>query len=116
VAERRLIDSSELPLERELLRTASAECAPLAVRRRALGTLGLLRVITPTVRASTPPATHSGFLRLSHWFAKVGLVIAIGTAVGVVVASAARIQLRRHGDPAWPDPGPTTRRTASPTR
>lgn len=102
MAEPRLIESSELPLERELLRAASAELAPLAVRRRALGALGLLRIMPPAASVSVPPAPHSRTRRFSRWFAKVSLVVAIGAAVGVAVATAARTQLDSHAEPANP--------------
>ena len=84
MAEQRLIESSELPLERELLRAASAELAPLAVRRRALDALGLLRVMPPA--ASAPTAPGATLLRPWQWLLKLSLVVAIGATVGAAAA------------------------------
>jgi hypothetical protein len=86
VAEQRLIESSELPLERELLRAASAECAPLSVRRRALDALGLLRVMPPTASASASTSPSATSLRHYQWLLKLSLVVAIGVAIGAVAA------------------------------
>lgn len=81
-------DRRELPLERELLRAASAECAPLAARRRALGALGLLRIVPRAESTQPPPAPGPALLRLWHAVAKFSLVVAIGAAIGLAVATA----------------------------
>jgi len=86
VAEQRLIESSELPLERELLRAASAELAPLAVRRRALAALGLLRIMPSAASTIAPTPPRATFLRPYQWLLKLSLVVVIGVAVGAVAA------------------------------
>lgn len=99
-------DRRELPLERELLRAASAERAPLSVHRRTLAALGLLRIMPHADSPHPPPAPGPALLRLWHSVAKLSLVVAIGAAVGLAVATASiayqnhrqlEAQLRRDG-------------------
>lgn len=94
MAEERLIDTSELPLERELLRAAAEESPPPSARRRGLAALGLLSVAVPTAAAAAPtPAAGFGAswgsTALGGWsgIAKWGLVAVLGgAAAGGAVA------------------------------
>jgi len=88
VADDRLIETSELPLERNMLRAAAEETAPFAARRRALAKLGLLAVAPPAAAASTAgvasAATAQTVGKLG-WLAKLGLMASLGgAAVGAV--------------------------------
>ncbi len=91
----RLLETSDLPLERELLRAAAEEAPPSATRVRALAALGLLSVATPAAAATSAAATgtaattagHAGLLG-AHWIFKWGLVLGLGASAvgGAVVA------------------------------
>jgi hypothetical protein len=88
VVDDRLLETSELPLERELLRAAAEEGPPSAARVRSLAALGLLGVATPAAAAglgttsATSSAGAAGALGLP-WLFKWGLVLGIGaSAVG----------------------------------
>lgn len=83
MVERRLIDTSDLPLERAMLGAAAAETTPPDVRHRALSALGLIGVAPlPSALATTtadPAARAPGKARLwKAWFTKAALVISIG--------------------------------------
>ncbi len=94
MADERLIDTSDLPLERELLRAAAEESPPPSARRRGLAALGLLSVAVPTAAAAAPtPAAGFG----ASWgstagggwsgLAKWGLIVVLGgAAAGGAVA------------------------------
>ena len=66
MAEERLIDTSELPLERELLRAAAEESPPPSARRRGLAALGLLSVAVPTWLCRPHPRQASARLGLDR--------------------------------------------------
>lgn len=87
----RLLETSDLPLERELLRAAAQETPPSAARVRSLAALGLLGVATPAAAAAagTAPATSAGAASVlgMHWLFKWGFVFGIGaSAVGGAIA------------------------------
>ena len=100
MADKRLIDSDDLPLAQAMLSAAAAESTPGDVRRRALASLGLL-VAAPTaaaaLTASTAQAAAAGgqassvagslskALWYQAWYAKTALVVGMGgCALGAI--------------------------------
>lgn len=99
MADERLLDTSELELERELLRAAAEDCPPPSARRRGLAALGLLAVATPAA-AAAPAVTGAlggssgaggiagGWSTMAGWgLWQWGLVVGVGGAA-IVGASA----------------------------
>lgn len=90
----RLIDASDLPLERELIRAAAEETTPQDVRRRALAALGLLVIapaaavsVSATASAATATGTTAGAVGKTLWWQawpfKLSVLLGLGgTAVG----------------------------------
>lgn len=92
MADRRLLDTSESELERQMLRAAVDEKVPADVRRRALSTLGLLAIAplgTVSTAAASAEVTAAGAKTLG-WhaaLAKAGAVVGLGgAALGVGTA------------------------------
>ena len=96
MTDERLVESSDLQLERALLRAAAEEAPPAAARVRALGVLGLLGVASAahaaaasTAGAGTavaPTVSTTGFAGW-HWLLKWSLVVGLGgAAVGGGIA------------------------------
>ncbi|MBN2195391.1 MAG: hypothetical protein JW751_21410 [Polyangiaceae bacterium] len=95
MADDRLLDTSNVALERELIRAAAEEGPPPSVRRRGLAALGLLAVATPAAAAPAALAAAGagktpGAAGLLGWnlLFKWGMVAAMfgGAAVGGAVA------------------------------
>jgi len=119
VDDKRLIDASDLPLERKLLRAAAEETAPPSVHRRALAALDLLVVAPPAaagprsaavgVSATRAAAKWSGRRR---WMPTWGLVLGLGGAT--VGAAFALERMSREAESSVvattpPTPPPTVR-------
>jgi hypothetical protein len=104
VVERRLINTSDLPLERAMLGAATAETTPPEVRHRALSALGLIGVAPlPSALATTTADTAAratGKARLwKAWFTKAALVISIG-GPALAVGLSDTVPAPKHGGPA----------------
>jgi hypothetical protein len=101
VVDDRLLHTTDVALERELLRAASEEVPPSATRVRALAALGLLGVATPAAAAASASGATgtaaTGALGISSWLMKWGLVIGVA---GAAVSGA--IALERSVSPATP--------------
>ncbi|HOU91166.1 MAG TPA: hypothetical protein PLU22_08980 [Polyangiaceae bacterium] len=118
MAEERLIDTSELPLERELLRAAAEESPPPSARRRGLAALGLLSVAVPTAAAAAPtPAAGFGAswgsTALGGWsgIAKWGLVAVLG---GAGAGGAVALDRATRSEAVAPAAAPSTPEVAPP--
>jgi len=94
VADDRLIDVSEVELEKAMLRACIEEETPSDVRRRALASLGLLAVAVPTATATTVGTTSGAVASTvgeAAWWqtglAKAALFLGLGGGfVGATVA------------------------------
>jgi hypothetical protein len=90
----RLIETSDLPLEREMLRAAAEETVPASVRRHALASLGLFVVASPAVLSSLGGSAAAATSTLGKtvgwqvWLPKLTLFLSLGgvAAVGGAIA------------------------------
>lgn len=80
VDDRRLIETCDLALERELLQAASSGSMPAAARRRALSALGLLVLVTEPVPTLKPAPGRAKPKRRTRRLIKLGTLLAIGVA------------------------------------
>jgi hypothetical protein len=113
VDDKRLIDTSDLPLERKLLRAAAEETAPPSAHRRALAALDLLVVAPPAAAGSTTAAVGGSATRAAakwsgrrRWRPTWGLVLGLGGAT--VGAAFALERMSRQAESSVVAPTPPT--------
>lgn len=88
------METSDVPLEREMLRAAAEETVPASVRRHALASLGLFVVASPVVISSLGSSATAATSALGKtvgwqlWLPKLALLLGLGgvAAVGGAVA------------------------------
>lgn len=104
--ERRLIETCDLPLERELLQAACSGTMPSGARRRALSALGLLVLVkspAATTTMATPASGRARSSRRTHPLIKLATLLAVGAAATTGTA----LYLGRQAHDADEHVGPT---------
>ncbi len=116
MVERRLIESSDVPLEREMLRAAASEGAPPEARHRTLAALGLLGVaplagaVSSGGVAASPAAASMKALWWKGWVAKCAWFLGVGGAgIAVGAYSSEQGPNSTPGAPATPVSPPVTK-------